>query len=224
MTIDDAVLIDYALGTVSTAQAREVESFLRAHPEAAKRVRRMQDDLARLVMSLPPESVDGGAEEGLVGRLRRNPLPPLPHDRLRGETARRSSRWASLGIAAALGLAAWLILGPLLRSDPLPETLERYQSQPGALSSRLITEEGQELGTLVRLRDGRLFVAFDERPVEGIYQLWEVNDGVARPLAVVEGRSFLTDPVAAESELAVTIEPAGGSDQPTTVPLIVEPL
>ena len=224
MTIDDALLLDYALGTVSRDQAIEVESFLRAHPEAAVRVRRIQDELAWLVMTLPPESVDEIEEEELVERLRRTPNPPLPHDLLVRNASRRSPRWAALGLAAALGIAAWLILGPLVATDRVWQTVERYQSQPGALSSRLITDEGRELGTLVRLRDGRLFVAFDERPAEGVYQLWAVGDGGVQPLALVEGRSYLSEPVEGVDSLAVTLEPAGGSEELTSEPLVVEPL
>lgn len=254
MTIDDAALIDYALGTVSRERTKEVESFLRAHPDAALRVRRMQDALAELVLTLPPEASSVDAEDDLVERLRRTSQPPMPHDRLRRRAARRSPRWAAFGIAVALGLAAWLILGPLLRPDRTDQVLERYQSQPGALSSRLITQDGRELGTLVRLPDDRLFVAFEELPQDGVYQLWALSEGEptsasstvegiatessvdeeatsvaligerATSIAVVEERSSLSGPVSGADSLAITVEPAGGSERPTSEPLVIEPL
>lgn len=220
MTIDDAVLTDYALGTLSKLEAKEVESFLRTDPEAARRVRRIQDDLAGLVMSLPPETANEAAEEELVERLRGHSRSPLPHRQVRASSSRRSPRWAAFGFAMALGLAAWLVLGPLMRSDRLDRAVERYQEQPGSVSTRLATGEGLELGTLVRLEDDRLFVAFDERPDEGVYQLWEIRDGQPASLAVVEDRSILTEPVADGAIFAITVEPPGGSDQPTTEPLV----
>ena len=265
MTIDDAALIDYALGTVSRERTKEVESFLRSHPDAALRVRRMQDALAELVLTLPPEASSVDAEDDLVERLRRTSQPPVPHDRLRRRATRRSPRWAAFGIAVALGLAAWLILGPILRPDRTDQVLERYQSQPGALSSRLITQDGRELGTLVRLPDDRLFVAFEELPEGGVYQLWALSEGEqlasassaderitpeasadtgtateasadaqgssatsigerATSIAVVEERSSLSEPVSGADSLAITIEPAGGSERPTSEPLVIEPL
>ncbi|HEX7002826.1 MAG TPA: anti-sigma factor [Trueperaceae bacterium] len=223
MTIDEALLIDYALGTVSSEQAREVESFLRVDSEAARRVRRIQDDLSWLVMTLPPARTDERSVELLVERLRASPIPPRSHDRLTRGAAKRSSRWAAFGIAVALGVAAWLVLGPLLRPDRVERLVERYQARPGALSSRLIDEDGRELGTLVRLPDGRLFVAFDERPPEGVYQLWALREDGPFSLAVVEGRTMLTEPVTEASSLAITLEPVGGSEHPSA-PLLVEDL
>jgi anti-sigma-K factor RskA len=224
MTIDDAVLIDYALGTLPANEAEEVERVLRVNPEAARQVRRMQDDLAELVLSLPPETADEASEDALVVRLRGHKDPPLSHGKVQSRPSRRSARWAAFGLAAAMGVAAWLVLGPLIRTDRLEQTVERYQSLPGSLSSRLVTEEGRDLGTLVRLEDGRLFVAFEERAAEGVFQLWQIVDGKPESLAVVEGRSFLTEPVAEGAAFALTVEPPGGSPQPTMAPLVVVPL
>jgi anti-sigma-K factor RskA len=224
MTVDDAVLVDYALGTLPRAQVEEVELFLRAHPDSAGRVRRIQDELAQLVLSLPGETVSRASEDALLDRLRRHRQPPVETGSKRAAEDRPSYRWAAFGLAAALGLAAWLALGPFSSSGRVERQVARYQAEPGALSTRLVTPDGAEIGTLVRLNDDRLFVAFEEVPASGVYQLWEIRDGSAESLAVVEGRISLTAPVADGSLFAVTLEPAGGSDRPTSDPLVRVPL
>jgi anti-sigma-K factor RskA len=224
MTIDDAVLLDYALGSLPTDQVEEVELFLHAHPEAAGRVRRIQDELARLVLSLPGETVSKASEDALLHRLRRHREPPVESGSKRAAQDRPSYRWAAFGLAAALGLAAWLALGPFSSSGRVDRQIARYQAEPGALSTKLLTPDGADIGTLVRLSDNRLFVAFEQAPAPGVYQLWEIRDGSTESLAVVEGRTSLTGPVADGSVFAVTLEPAGSSSRPTSPPLVQVPL
>lgn len=224
MTIEDAVLIDYAVGTLPREQVEEVERFLRSHPEAAAEVRRMQDTVAQLVLSLPPETTSQASEAALVERLSRHEEPPRKRRVRTAREARRSPRWAALGLAAALGIAAWLVLSPFSSSDRVGQLIARYEGQPGALSSRLTTEDGADLGTLVRLQDNRMFVAFERKPANGVYQLWEIRGEDIVSLGVVDDLTALTPPVAGGSTFGVTIEPAGGSAQPTAEPLVLVPL
>lgn len=224
MTVDDAVLIEYAFGTLPKEQVEEVERFLRSHPAAAGEVRRAQDTMADLVLSLPPETASQAGEEALIERLGRHHDPPRKRRPHRPAGARRSPRWAALGLAAALGIAAWLAFGPFRVSEPSDPLLARYEAQPGAVSSPLTTEEGVELGTLVRLADGSLFVAFDQEPTSGVYQLWEIRDEGIESLAVAEDQNVLTEPLSPDSTFGVTLEPEGGSPQPTSEPLVLVPL
>jgi anti-sigma factor RsiW len=224
MTIDDAVLTDYAFGSLPPEQVKEVEDFLHSHPAAAAQVRRIQGELAELVMSLPGEAVSQAHEDELVERLRRGAKPPLKAGSKRVAGTRPSYRWVAFGFAAALGLAAWLALGPFSSSNRVDREIARYQREPGATSMKLVTGDGTELGTLVRLRDGKLFVAFEQLPDAGVYQLWEIREDVVESLAVVDRRTLLTESVAGGGVLGVTVEPPGGSSQPTSEPLALVPL
>ncbi|MEX2540447.1 MAG: anti-sigma factor [Trueperaceae bacterium] len=224
MIIDENVLVDYALGTLAPEQVAEVERFLAADPAAAARVRRLQDLMAEYVLQLPAEALSEGEEDALVERLRAGSDPPLVRSQSRQRTGRRSQPWVALGLAAALGVAAWLAFGPLTASDRLDRITARYIEQPGSVAHSLVDSSGEELGTLVRLDDGRLFVAFERLPPDGAYQLWEIRDGSPRSLAVGRSRSFLTESVERGGIFGVTVEPLGGSPQPTTEPLVTTPL
>lgn len=224
MTIDDSVLVDYALGSLAPEQVAEVERFLAADPVVSARVRRIQDLVADYVLQLPAEPLKEGEEDALVDLLRAGKDPPVVPGQVRKRAGRRSQPWVALGLAAALGVAAWLAFGPLTASDRLDRITTRYIEQPGSVASRLVDSSGEELGTLVRLEDGRLFIAFEQLPESGAYQLWEIRDGDPRSLAVGRSRSFLTESVERGAIFGVTVEPLGGSPQPTSEPLVTAPL
>ncbi|QWC86787.1 anti-sigma factor [Nocardioidaceae bacterium] len=52
-----------------------------------------------------------------------------------------------------------------------------------------------------------------------VYQLWLLRDGTARSVTVLDERGTALDLPEPGTELAVTVEPAGGSEQPTTEPV-----
>jgi anti-sigma-K factor RskA len=58
-------------------------------------------------------------------------------------------------------------------------------------------------------------------PPKHAYQLWLVHDGQAESLSVMEGDSTTAvEEIPEGGVLAVTVEPSGGSDQPTTDPIL----
>ena len=59
-----------------------------------------------------------------------------------------------------------------------------------------------------------------------VYQLWVMSGGIARSVGLLPGSSaratspVLADDVQPGDQLAITIEPAGGTRQPTTNPIV----
>jgi len=213
VTIDDDTLVAYALGTLSPAEAREVERHLESRPEAAVTVLGYLDALSEMVMELPPAPLPEGAEEALLAGIRGRPPEGS------------AWRWGlGLGMAAKTGAALWL----LGHTPPyeVRKQLDDYGSRPGAVEAPLVDVHGRNVGELVRLPDNRLFVAFDRPPAEGrAFQAWEVVGGVPQPLGTWQGHAFLTErPLAPGSAFAVSLEPPGGSPHPTGEPLVLIPL
>lgn len=219
-------LLESALGQLSEAEEAEVQAALRADPA----LRRAYDDdlaaLASLLDDLDPEQVQvpAGAEERLMARVRAEAVPAETAPALAPKPApvvapppRRRAWW----LAAPLALAAALALFFALRPAPA-DALTRYARTPGAVS-REVTANGAPIGTLVRLPDGRVYVQLRRAPESGrTYQLWRIVGGTPASLGTFGPDGVLTDPLPADSTLAVSVEPPGGSPQPTTTPLFAQ--
>lgn len=239
MTVDQDMLIAYALGILDAAEAREVERYLESHPEAAAEVRDYLAALADEVMKLEPEADPKGATEGLLARVRAETggaVGGAAGERVLERPAaapKRTDRsklplWLGLAAAAALALLVFFGL-PALRPEtpPLVSELERYTEAPGAVTQALLDDEGQRVGTLVRLPDDRLFMALERPPPEDqVYQAWEIVDGVPLSLGVTDGAELLIvgHEVTPGGLFGVTEEPPGGSEQPTSAPVALAEL
>lgn len=237
MTIDDDLLLAYALGSLTSEEEQAVGAHLQRHPEDAAKVQADLESLTLLTLALPPEPLAAAAEDALLARVRgltaapsagvsdaTSELPPV----LKVPPQRTRSGWWALAAAALLGGIYLAVLGPpgAAPEVTVAEQLERFEGEPGALSYRLADEtSGAPLGTLVRLSDGRLFVALETPPAaESVYQAWEIREGTPISLGTFDGRTLLTEATEASSVFGLSVEPPGGSEQPTTTPFVVQEL
>ena len=78
MSIDDDILIRYALGHLSPESEAAVALHLRTQPEDAARVSGYLDALAGLALLLEPEPLPETGEAELLERVRKAVLPPEP--------------------------------------------------------------------------------------------------------------------------------------------------
>ena len=248
MTVDQDMLVSYALGHLTPQDEAAVATYLETNPEDAVLVTDYLESLADFASQLTPETLPETGEADLLTRVRGEaseaaPIttPETPGKQVdpQAETPpdtypepppvivvppppRRNVWWlAGLG-AAAVAALLYFVVFPLV--DPevtYTQELEQYQTEPGAVSYTL-TQEGQAepLGTLVRLQDGRVFVALDAPPTENrVYQAWNIGDA-AVSLGTFAERTFLSQAeVPVGNTFGLTLEPPGGSDQPTTTPL-----
>ncbi|WP_432542360.1 anti-sigma factor [Kineococcus sp. SYSU DK002] len=158
----------------------------------------------------------------------------------RAERRRGPSRWsvlvAAAGVAvAAVGVGTGIGLAQREQAPVLSaEQLARQQvtdllAVPGATVATLTTTAGGT-ATLVRA-DGRLGVVAAGLPAAGAgkgYQVWlgtgDHFDSVGMmDLSGDGGTAMVLDPGPATA-LGITVEPAGGSPQPTTTPVLLAPL
>ena len=218
-------LLAYALGTLTPEEAAEVEVYLETHPDAARAVRGYLTVLSDLVLSLEPEPLPPGAEEALLARIRGEGRGEKGEDSVEGGKENVENRegvpnwrwWLSAGMAAKVAAGLWLA-----RSVHPPEVRERlrfYSAKPGATEAPLQGPDGRPVGTRVTLPNRQVFLALDKEPPAGrVYQAWRLSEREARPLGVWEGYTFLTEALTPGSTLAVTLEPPGGSEEPTSEP------
>ncbi|ABF44909.1 MULTISPECIES: anti-sigma factor domain-containing protein [Deinococcus] len=206
-----------ALGILSPEEEARVQAALEADPALRARLRADQEALTALVEALPPAEPPAGAEDRLMARLaaeREREASPLP-----AAAPRRWTFWLPL---AGLGLAAVLALTFVLR--PPADPLRHYARVPGA-TTQAVTSKGSVVGQLVRLPDGRVYLHLNQPAAAGrAYQMWRIQGSQPISLGMFEGQGFLLSGLPAGATIAVSVEPPGGSPQPTTTPILVQQL
>ncbi len=230
MSIDNDTLIGYALGHLSPEGEAAVAAHLQAHPEDAARVAGYLETFAALAFTLEPEALPETGEADLLSRVRQvaqapDPTPEpdpaaVPPVIVLPRRGGRGTAWWLSGLAAAAVLAG-VYLTVLSPDARVARELRAYRAEPGAASYALAQEgRAEALGTLVRLQDGRVFVALDAPPTEPqVYQAWSIVEA-PESLGTFSNRTFVSaEPVAAGATFGLTLEPPGGSDAPTSTPL-----
>ncbi|MFF3850607.1 anti-sigma factor domain-containing protein [Streptomyces sp. NPDC002328] len=159
---------------------------------------------------------------------------PVPASRIRRQRILRLALAASVAAAAALGGVAWWQNS---QADTAREQSARaragYRQLAGVLTAPDatittgdLTHGGTASVVASRARGRAAFVATGLPPLTGdrVYQLWYAGSGGFRPAGLLPsagGRQtrVLDGPLAGATAVGITVEPAGGSPQPTTAPL-----
>ncbi len=226
MTIDQDILLEYVMGGLTPEAEREVASYLNQNPNEAAWTRDLFEVLAEVALAQPPAEVPEDAEALLLERIRSTGSAPNVIRLPRREPAR--TWWLGVAAAAATLLVAWLAL---FQFQPPPELqaerrLEQLCQDQAVTCQTLTDDAGEALGTLARQPGNELFVVLNEPPPAGqVYQAWEIVGEIPRSLGIFRERVLeVEEPLAAGSVFGLSLEPPGGSPQPTTTPIVVVPL
>lgn len=228
------LLLDYALGHLTPGEEAEVEAALERYPEVRQEADLYLGNLADMVMDLEPAPVPAGAADRLLARLNAEVLSPeqpgLPQPRTPEHTEpnltfspaqtnpvrpRRNWLYPLIAVAAAAAIVVAVLPG-LTRG---PDTFAGYQARPGAVTTTLNDKEGATVARVVRLPGGQAYVQMQASvPAGRAYQAWKIEGGKPVSLGMFKGQEY-TAQLAPGTVFAVTVEPAGGSAQPTSAPL-----
>jgi anti-sigma-K factor RskA len=215
--------------------SKERERHLAVCPACPQEVAEMRAALTRLAEAAaePPPPALRARVLAEVGRTRQ--LPPVPEQSVR----RGRGRWwtgTPLQVAAAALLIVAVALGALLtqRQHQLDDQRQLVAEITSVLNdpNRLVTTAGLSSGgssTAIVSNGKAVFLAGDLPPVasDRTYQLWVISPGHTTSAGLLgRGHSAqaLVPAVRPGDSLAVTVEPAGGSPQPTTAPLVAIPM
>ena len=241
----------YALGALSSEEARRFEAFLAGSPEAQREVAEYRDVAALLALGGPEAAPSADLRERVLSRIRG------PSARSSTAPRRPSAPWGALaaGLVAAVGLGFGYVQlreARDLRAE-LDGTMQRLAETSELLTAREATlnaifEPGVQMFQLTasgdpdpgiqlfwdQQRHRAIVHGFKLGPVpEGrAYQLWFIKDGAPVPSVTFKpeptGHVKVEQiPVPADGEVsaaAVTVEPESGSTQPTSPILLVGPL
>lgn len=143
------------------------------------------------------------------------------------QRSRRRLGVAPLVAAAASIVAVLAVIGLVVENDRAEqlaaqtERVSAVMTAPDAAESASELNGGGSLSVVSSVEHGAAVVmghGLDPLDDKHTYQLWTMHDGEARPAGEIgrkSGMTFVAD-VGGADGIAVTVEPTGGSDRPTT--------
>jgi anti-sigma-K factor RskA len=216
----------FALDALSPEEAAEFRTHLAGCAVCRQEVRELREAAARMgeveAFAPPPE-----LKARVLAAADRTPQKPPKLIPFSGTTHARR-RWARLSAAAAavVLLAGGAIgIGTLLGDDESglqPTVVQVFEAQDAH-----VAEVETSHGPLrVATSAGEAEMAVDTSDLQSldgahVYQLWSIQDGSPVSVGVLDDpRTGAAMPMpAAGTEVAITVEPAGGSERPTTDPI-----
>lgn len=230
----------YVLGALSDEERATVEAYLALHPERQAEI----DDLSGVagLLALAPPEQDPPAD------LRRRLMQVVESEATSPEPAERSeSPWfgwlwdfrnVALGAAALLvvGLLSWNVLLQGNVQD-LRGEVEEARTADRAQETREIelggtwAEQGAR-AEVTAIEDDRAILVVEDMPSmpeNRTGQVWVIHDDEPEPSGLLEqsgdtAAAPITISLKDADAIAVTVEPAGGSDEPTSDPVLVQEL
>lgn len=242
---DEAALLSgaYALHAVTPEEAELVESAMRESEELRSEVVGLSDTAVALGLGLPPmtpppalrarllDAIDSLPQEAPQAQAveAATPVASMPA----GDhvvTRRRPRRRRPMALLALATAAVVLFGGGFLVQRTLLEPQSEYTSITQAADVQYATGKvhGGGIATVAWSRtEHRTAVTLNGvvTPSGKVLQLWTVRNGIATsaglyaPMVGQRYSVFSGTPNAGET-LAVTVEPDGGSTQPTTQPIV----
>ncbi|MEU3741740.1 MULTISPECIES: anti-sigma factor [unclassified Streptomyces] len=231
----------YVLHALSDEERTEFERHLQECEACAQEVRELAATagrLARAVSVTPPATMKTEVLRS-IATVRQLPPHTPTQGKATGGTGRgrRLSRFALAACLAAAagfgGIAVW----QHQRADEAGERAQEAQRQSEQLARVLAAPDAKAAtarltdgatGTVVvaKSRNQAAFVAakMPEPPSGKVYQLWFNDDGSMRSAGLMDrARSteavLLDGPVDQASGIGITVEPTGGSKEPTSDPV-----
>jgi anti-sigma-K factor RskA len=216
----------YALDALSPEEAAAFRKHLEACPACCQEVRELRSAAARMGASeavAPPPYLKSRVLEAANRTPQQPPLVTAIH-------AARPSRWspklAAAAAAAVLAVGTAIGVGVTMgepEQDTLAAGVVEVFTASDARSLEVETSHGplkvatsQSAGEMAV--DTSSLVPLDD---EHVYQVWTVVEGEPLPVVVLEqpdtgAHMGMPEP---GTQVAITVEPAGGSEQPTTEPI-----
>jgi hypothetical protein len=206
---------------------REMASHGPDCPDCARLLGEYSEVAGWLALALEPTALSEGAEERLIRAAREHASPKEgPHPAAIGRWRRWAAAASVAAVLAAIGGAIGWAIAP--RGETGQSQFIAFVARPGARVVTLAAGGGRSLAVAFRPGEGEAWVVGTGLPDPAggkVYELWYRKGASARmepagtfspkdgtvATKVGVGRSFDT--------LAVSVEPPGGSEQPTTNPI-----
>ena len=185
-----------------------------------------------ITRQLPPEVATVPAGRDTPHRAARGPARPDAAGLRRSWLPRMAALAAAAGVIAAvlLGVAQSATQHRLTQAEAQNRAVAAVLAAPDAHLVAVRTTTGGMATVVVSPAHRSLIVTTSGLPeLTGgkVYELWFINSGMARPAGLLPAPSgghtspFLASGLTRGDRVALTIEPAGGTKQPTTKPILM---
>jgi anti-sigma-K factor RskA len=228
MTIDLHTLSGaYALDALSAEEAEEFSRHLAQCEACRQEVRELRAAAARMG-EVEAVAAPRALKARVLAAADKQPQLPPRVTPLEAARSRRLRPWLAAAAAAVV-----LVVGGVIGVGQLRGPSEQG---PGASVSQVFQAADAHTRTFTTADGGRIRVATSPdtgrmaiatkalRPLDHrTYQAWTLHNGQATSAGVLDGRAAgaVMQLPAAGTTVAITVEPPGGSKQPTTKPIVV---
>jgi anti-sigma-K factor RskA len=225
----------FVLGALPDEERREFEEYLAEHPERQAEI----DELGTVagLLALSPQEQEPSPE------LRRRIMDVVEAEA--HHPSAESRPWPArmrelLGVRGlALGAAALLVIGllswNLILQREIRDLQEQAQRPQIPQDSRMVelkgpgVEHGAQAEVMILHDERAVLMAEDMPPVpeEKTLQIWVIEDNVPKPGGLFEPKEEVIAvevPLDGADQIAVSVEPKGGSRKPTTDPMLTAKL
>lgn len=222
----------YALNALSAEEAEQFRRHLEACQACRQEVRELQQAAATMGASeavAPPSYL----RARVLSAADRTPQLP-PHTGNANVIHVAPHRWGTrllLAAAAvvvivvgALGISRLGDNGPNEQQSLLAEGVVKVFQADDAHTATMNTANGGKISVATSPKLGEMAVDTEELPAldkRHVYQIWAIHGGAFTSVGVVEpAKGASMEMPGPDTEVAITVEPAGGSEQPTTDPIM----
>lgn len=238
----------YALDALDDVERRRFESHLAECDDCQHEVGELQATAARLALAVG-EPPDDEIRRRVLAEIRRTRQePPLGRGRDRSGAGRwTANRWVVrlTAAAAAVALAAAVAFGSIAlhtghQLDAARSELNNARTAYASVA-RVLAEPDARVGTAAASGAGRGLLISSRTldravlvvsgmpavPTGRVYQAWLLGNGGPRSVGLLTAGPNAAIPplefpaLTAKSEVGVTVEPSGGSAQPTSNPIML---
>ncbi len=215
----------YVIDAVDDFERAQFERHLVGCADCRLEVASLREGVALLAESVAQPAPTALRSQVLSTIETVRPLPPLladVQDRARAHRRRMPTLIAAAAALVVIGGAGATVWHPWERPAASDITASPLESAPDA---EVLTQKLAGGGAITLTRSKSLnsaYVSTHNMPrlsSEQTYQLWTIHDGVEVPAGLVDGdasKVLVDGDTRSAQAVAITIEPAGGVDEPTT--------
>ncbi|MGV9776508.1 anti-sigma factor [Streptosporangium sp. NPDC003464] len=234
----------YALHALPEREVALFEDHMARCEACAIEVRGLSETAARLAVAAaeaPPATLRARVMAQIAEVRQEPPLPaagagPRPREVIRLESRpawRGRGAVALVAVASAAAVALGVVAVDARRERDTLRQIVAVMAAPDARTVRRPVSSGGTGTTVMSPSEGKMvFTAtgLPPLPASRVYQLWLMGPDGVRPAGLLERAAggamapVTATPLRGDDRVGLTVEPVGGSDRPTTAPIMLAEL